>query len=216
MLISPPSARKRIRAFSLITLVSSISLVCGCSHAANRQQLSGALILPEEVKQDALNLLKGDPSYPSSEGIAVSITGDGIISTDFPAPGTFIAPIKISYPDLSNSYCLLAIYSKDKPTLLISKIPNSDNCEKWKLMGKKDLNSDGIDDLIFSESLSSNRYPTTVTEPRVFLSDKSENRMCYSDIASDEAASLSLIQLSSEDGLKSVSNASLRCASLKP
>lgn len=195
MSTTPLSDLERSRRFSrtsipLISLCATLILlssgVIAKTPAAKNPSLS------TELKETIDSAIRKDPDFPGDQEFKVSVFNPGPIKENLPQSIELVIPIKITFTKLSNSYCVLALISKQSQAQFLSTDPLVDNCSNWKLLSNSDLNDDGIVDFVFEETLPSNRYDTLATEPRVFVSDQKMQSYCYSEqggnLISDSAA----------------------------
>lgn len=168
------------------------AILFSSSNVAGKTSATKNNPLPPELKEIINSAARKDTDFPGDQKFKVSVFNPGPIKENLPQSIELVIPIKITFTKLSNSYCVLALISKQSQTQFLSTEPLVDNCNSWKLLNSSDLNDDGIVDFVFEETLPSNRYDTLATEPRVFVSDQKMQSYCYSEqggnLISDSAA----------------------------
>jgi hypothetical protein len=99
-----------------------------------------------------------------------------------------LALLHVRFSGVTNAYCRLVTLSADLKDPVLVKVPsqaNYDDCARTSEPVYVDLNADGVDDVVFAADVKSNRYPSNVEVPVVYLSSPSaQGGYCYSDAAS--------------------------------
>jgi hypothetical protein len=99
-----------------------------------------------------------------------------------------LALLHVRFSGVTNSYCRLVTLSEDLKDPVLIKVPaqaNYDDCARTSAPVYVDLNADGVDDVVFTVEVKSNRYPSNAEVPVVYLSNSSaQGGYCYSDAAS--------------------------------
>lgn len=107
-----------------------------------------------------------------------------------------LVPVRITFKNLSNSYCRLATLSADLKNIAavpLAQQVNFDDCKSAQTR-YLDLNGDGALDVVQALDVNSNRYEATITVPIVYLSTAAtESGYCYSEKISSQLEPIDLV-----------------------
>jgi hypothetical protein len=140
----------------------------------------------DALRPPLLRAISAVEAYPAESQPIVDFSRTAPRRVTIGRTTAIVIPTHIRFPGLSNEYCRLAIArSREQVSLVPSPPPaDPDSCRRVRELAEVDLNDDGVVDFAFLIDFRSNRYPATVTEARVYLSDLAHETYCYAALAS--------------------------------